>query len=38
VLYFLARLRAELRDLTRIAWGVSLDAPRAVIAGGVISP
>ena len=38
VLYFLARLRAELRDLTRIAWGISIDAPRAVIAGGVISP
>jgi vacuolar-type H+-ATPase subunit C/Vma6 len=38
VLYFLARLRAELRDLTRIAWGVAIDAPRTALAGGVISP
>jgi vacuolar-type H+-ATPase subunit C/Vma6 len=38
VLYFLVRLRAELRDLGRIAWGVALDAPRAMLADGVISP
>jgi vacuolar-type H+-ATPase subunit C/Vma6 len=38
VLYFLVRLRAEMRDLGRIAWGVALDAPRAMLAGGVISP
>lgn len=38
VLYFFVRLRAEMRDVGRIAWGVALDAPRAMLAAGVISP
>ena len=38
VLYYVTRLRAELRDLTRIAWGVALGVPRAMLASGVVAP
>jgi hypothetical protein len=38
VLYFVLRLRAEVRDLTRIAWGIALGAPRAALAAGVVAP
>jgi vacuolar-type H+-ATPase subunit C/Vma6 len=37
VLYFVIRLRAEVRDLMRIAHGVALGAPRAMLAAGVVS-
>ena len=38
VLYFVLRVRAEVRDLTRIAWGIALGAPRAALAAGVVAP
>jgi vacuolar-type H+-ATPase subunit C/Vma6 len=38
VLEFVIRLRAEVRDLTRIAWGIALGAPRAMLAAGVVAP
>jgi len=38
VLYYIARLRSELRDLVYIAWGIALGAPRQQLADGVVSP
>ena len=38
VLYFVLRLRAEVRDLTRIAWGLAIGAPRAMLSAGVVAP
>lgn len=38
VLYYIARLRSEMRDLTFIAWGIALGAPRRMISDGVLSP
>ena len=38
LLYFVARLRAEMRDLTRIAWGVALGMPSPALAAGVVAP
>ncbi|HUO51834.1 MAG TPA: V-type ATPase subunit [Gemmatimonadaceae bacterium] len=38
VLYFVARLRAEVRDLTRIAWGIALGMPAPALAAGVVAP
>lgn len=38
VLYYLTRLRSEMRDLVYIAWGIALGAPRQVISDGVVSP
>jgi vacuolar-type H+-ATPase subunit C/Vma6 len=38
VLYFVARLRSELRDLSWIGWGIALGAPRPRLAEGVVSP
>lgn len=35
--YFLA-LRAELHDLARIIWGITMQAPRRVIAAGLVTP
>ena len=38
VLEYGLRLRAEVRDLARITWGVVLDAPRARLAGALATP
>ena len=38
VLYYIARLRSEMRDLIFISWGIALGAPRQMISDGVVSP
>jgi len=38
VLYYITRLRSEMRDLVYIAWGIALGAPRQGLADGVVSP
>ncbi len=38
VLEYALRLRAEVLDLRRVIWGVVMDAPRADIAGALVSP
>jgi vacuolar-type H+-ATPase subunit C/Vma6 len=37
VLEYALRLRAELRDLARIIWGISLGVPRSDLAGSLVS-
>lgn len=38
VLEFVLRLRAELEDLARIIWGISLRVPRRRISAGLVTP
>lgn len=38
VLEYGLRLRAEVRDLARITWGIVLDAPRARLAAALVTP
>jgi vacuolar-type H+-ATPase subunit C/Vma6 len=38
VLDYVLRLRAEVHDLARIVWGVSLDVPRRRIDAGLVTP
>lgn len=38
ILQYVLRLRAEIRDLGRIVWGIALDAPRALLARSLVTP
>ena len=38
VIYYITRLRTEMRDLVYIAWGIALGAPRQQLSDGVVSP
>lgn len=38
ILRYTLRLRAEVRDVARIAWGIALDRPREQLAAALVSP
>lgn len=38
ILQYVLRLRAEMRDLGRIVWGVALDIPRMLLARSLVTP